>query len=424
MLGYVIEAAVEATRGRPLVLVSPATEAIRGVFADQVDWAVQDPPLGTGHALQAAMSAMHGTPDDVVVLSGDTPLLTAATVTRLIRQRQRTKAAIALGTIVPEDPTGYGRIVRDGGDVARIVEDKDASKAIRAIEEVNGGVYAFDGAWLRTRLDHLTPSPVTGELYLTELVVLARADGRRVVPVEVDDEMELAGVNDRVQLATLEADLRWRILERHLLAGVTMEDPATTFVDADVEIGQDVVLEPNVFLRGHTRVGAESVIGAGSRLVDAVVGERCRIVASVLESCEVEDDVRVGPFAHLRAGASIASGAEVGNFAEVKQSRIGARSKQHHFSYIGDAEVGADVNIGAGTVTANYDGRRKNRTVIGDGAFIGSDSMLIAPVTIGDGGVTGAGSVVTRDVPPGKMAVGVPARIRERRERAPDPTET
>ena len=203
-----------------------------------------------------------------------------------------------------------------------------------------------------------------------------------------------------------------------------MEDPTTTFVDADVEIGQDVVLEPNVLLRGHTRVGAESIIGAGSRLVDAVVGERCRIVASVLESCDVEDDVRVGPFAHLRAGASIGSGAAVGNFAEVKQSRIGARSKQHHFSYIGDAEVGADVNIGAGTVTANYDGRRKNRTVIGDGAFIGSDSMLIAPVTIGEGGVTGAGSVVTRDGPPGTMAVGVPARIRERRERPPDPTET
>jgi bifunctional UDP-N-acetylglucosamine pyrophosphorylase/glucosamine-1-phosphate N-acetyltransferase len=360
----------------------------------------------------------------LVVLSGDTPLLRAATVTELIGRRRRTKAAIALGTVVPDDPTGYGRIVRDGGDVARIVEEKDAGKAERAIEEVNGGIYAFEGAWLRTRLGDLTPSPVTGELYLTELVALARTDGRRVVPLEVDDEMELAGVNDRVQLATLEADLRWRILERHLLAGVTMEDPTTTFVDADVEIGQDVVLEPNVLLRGHSRVGAESVIGAGSRLVDAVVGERCRIVASVLESCEVEDDVRIGPFAHLRAGASIGSGAEVGNFAEVKQSRIGARSKQHHFSYIGDAEVGTDVNIAAGTVTANYDGRRKNRTIIGDGAFIGSDSMLIAPVTIGEGGVTGAGSVVTRDVPPGKMAVGVPARIRERRERAPDPTET
>jgi bifunctional UDP-N-acetylglucosamine pyrophosphorylase/glucosamine-1-phosphate N-acetyltransferase len=423
MLAYVIEAAVEATGARPLVIVSPATEAVRGVFADEVDWAVQDPPLGTGHALQAAMAAMQGSPDEVVVLSGDTPLLTTATVRRLIEGRRTTNAAVALATNVPEDARGYGRIVRAGGDVARIVEEQDATKAERAIEEVNGGLYAFEGAWLRNRIGDLTPSATTGELYLTELVALAHADGRRVVPVEVEDEMELAGVNDRVQLATLEADLRWRILERHLLAGVTMEDPTTTFIDADVELGQDVVLEPNVLLRGHSRVGAESLIGAGSRLVDAVIGERCRVIASVLESCEVEDDVRIGPFAHLRAGASIGSGAELGNFAEVKQSRIGPRTKQHHFSYIGDAEVGADVNIGAGTITANFDGRRKHKTVIGDGAFIGSDSMLIAPLTVGEGAVTGAGSVVTRDVPAGKMAVGVPARVRERRERPPDPTE-
>ena len=421
MLAYVIDAAVEATGGRPLVLVSPATQAVRGVFAGEVDWAVQDPPLGTGHALQAALAAIDGRADEVVVLSGDTPLLTAATVRRLVERRRTTKAAIALATIAPEDASGYGRVVRAGGDVARIVEEKDADRAERAVEEVNGGLYAFDGSWLRRRIGDLTVSKATGELYLTELVELARADERRVVPLKVEDEMELAGVNDRVQLATLEADLRWRILERHLLAGVTMEDPTTTFIDADVELGQDVILEPGVLLRGHSRVGAESLIGSGSRLVDAVVGERCRIIASVLESCEVEDDVRIGPFAHLRAGASIGSGSELGNFAEVKQSRIGPRSKQHHFSYIGDADVGADVNIGAGTVTANYDGQRKHRTVIGDGAFIGSDSMLIAPLTVGDGAVTGAGSVVTRDVPPGKMAVGVPARIRDRRERPSEP---
>jgi bifunctional UDP-N-acetylglucosamine pyrophosphorylase/glucosamine-1-phosphate N-acetyltransferase len=417
MLAYVIEAAVEATGARPLVVVSPATEAVRGIFADTVDWAVQDPQLGTGHALQAAMAAIQDAPGEVVVLSGDTPLLTTATVRRLIDGRRAAKAAVALATSVPDDATGYGRIVRDRDDVARIVEEKDATKAERKIDEVNGGLYAFDAVWLRSRIGDLTASATTGELYLTELVGLARADGRRVVPVEVEDAMEVAGVNDRVQLATIEADLRWHILERHLLAGVTMEDPTTTYVDADVELGQDVVLEPNVILRGVTRVGAETLIGAGSRLVDAVVGERCRIVASVLESCQVEDDVRIGPFAHLRAGASIGSGAELGNFAEVKQSRIGPRSKQHHFSYIGDAEVGADVNIGAGTITANYDGRRKHKTVIGDGAFIGSDSMLIAPLTVGEGAVTGAGSVVTRDVPAGKVAVGVPARIRDPRER-------
>ncbi|HEY8167692.1 MAG TPA: bifunctional UDP-N-acetylglucosamine diphosphorylase/glucosamine-1-phosphate N-acetyltransferase GlmU [Candidatus Limnocylindrales bacterium] len=422
MLAYVIDAAVEATGVRPLVLVSPATEAVRGVFADAAEWAVQDPPLGTGHALQVAVAAM-APADDIVVLSGDTPLLLASTIVALLDRRRATGAAIALATVRPEDPAGYGRVVRDGDEVSRIVEERDATSAELEIDEVNGGLYAIDGAWLRGRIGDLTPSPATGELYLTELVGLAGADGRRVVAHEVDDELELAGVNDRVQLATLEADLRWRILEGHLLAGVTMEDPTTTFIDADVELGQDVVIEPHVLIRGHSRIGAETVIGAGSQLVDAVVGERCRIVASVLESCEVEDDVRIGPFAHLRAGASIGSGAELGNFAEVKQSRIGPHTKQHHFSYIGDADVGEGVNIGAGTITANFDGRQKHRTVIGDGAFIGSDSMLVAPVTIGEGATTGAGSVVTRDVPPGKMAVGVPARIRERRPRPADATE-
>ncbi|MFI5255288.1 MAG: DapH/DapD/GlmU-related protein, partial [Candidatus Limnocylindrales bacterium] len=261
----------------------------------------------------------------------------------------------------------------------------------------------------------LRPSPVSGELYLTDLVALARADGRLVTALAVEDEAELAGINDRVQLATAEADLRWRILEGHLLAGVTMEDPTTVFIDSTVVLAEDVVLEPNVVLRGRTTVGRDTRIGAGSRLVDAVVGERCRIVASVLESCTVEDDVGIGPFTHLRHGASIGRGVELGNFAEVKASRLGPGTKQHHFSYVGDAEIGAGTNIGAGVVTVNFDGRRKNRTVIGEGAFIGSDSMLIAPVTVGDGAATGAGSVVTHDVPAGKLAVGVPARIRTRR---------
>ena len=372
--------------------------------------------MPSGESWTAQLTSSPKTPRTASV-DGETTtsgrLAVAATVRMVLERRRTTKGAVALATIVPEDPTGYGRVVRSGarGDVTRIVEDKDANVAQRRIEEVNGGLYAFDGGWLRARIGDLTASPATGELYLTELVGLAHADKRRVVAHEVEDDMELAGVNDRVQLATLEADLRWRILERHLLAGVTMEDPTTTFVDADVELGQDVVLEPNVLLRGQTRVGAETIVGAGSRLVDAVVGERCRIIASVLESCQVEDDVRIGPFAHLRAGASIGSGAELGNFAEVKQSRIGPRSKQHHFSYIGDADVGADVNIGAGTITANYDGHRKHRTVIGDGAFIGSDSMLIAPLTVGEGAVTGAGSVVTRDVPARKVVMGSPARV-------------
>ncbi|MGH2407430.1 MAG: bifunctional UDP-N-acetylglucosamine diphosphorylase/glucosamine-1-phosphate N-acetyltransferase GlmU [Candidatus Limnocylindrales bacterium] len=418
MLAYVIDAAVAATGTRPLVVTSPPTASVRAAFPDGVDWALQEEPRGTGDALRAALEAIGaagGGVDEVVVLSGDTPLLSATTIRDLITRRHEHGAAFSLATMSPEDPDGYGRIVRDGGTVVRIVEQKDATEAELLIDEVNGGAYAFEGAWLRDHIGALEPSPVSGEIYLTDLVAVALESGRDVSILEVEDEAELCGINDRIQLATAEADLRWRLLEGHLLAGVTMEDPTSVFIDATVSLAEDVVLEPNVALRGRTRVGADTIVGSGSQLVDAVVGERCVIRASVLESCIVGDDVSVGPFAHLRPGADIGPGAQIGNFAEVKQSRVGAGSKQHHFSYLGDAEIGAGVNIGAGTVTVNFDGRRKHRTVIGDGAFIGSDSMLVAPLSVGEGAATGAGSVVTRDVPAGKLAVGVPARIRERR---------
>jgi bifunctional UDP-N-acetylglucosamine pyrophosphorylase/glucosamine-1-phosphate N-acetyltransferase len=231
---------------------------------------------------------------------------------------------------------------------------------------------------------------------------------------------EAAGINDRVQLAAATAVMRQRILEAHMRAGVTMVDPATTYVDATVTLASDVTIEPGVMLGGSTSIGAGTLIGAASQIVDSTVGERCRVWASVLEGAELEDDVQVGPFAHLRPGAHIGRGSRIGNFAEVKQSTLAEGVQQHHFSYVGDADVGASVNVGAGTVTANYDGVRKHRTVIGEGAFIGSGSMLVAPVEIGAGAMTAAGSVVTHDVPPGKVAVGVPARIRDPKER-PDP---
>ncbi len=273
------------------------------------------------------------------------------------------------------------------------------------------------------RLGDIAPSPVTGELYLPSIVALARADHRPIATVEVEDDGTLYGINDRAQLASAEIDMRLRINERHMLAGVTMLMPNATHIEAGVVLDEDVTLEPNVFLAGVTRIGRGSVITSGSRVVDSVIGERCTITSSVIESSIVEDDVRIGPFSHLRAGTRVESGAEIGNFAEIKKSRLGRGTKQHHFSYIGDAEVGARVNIGAGTITANFDGRAKHRTVIGDDAFIGSDTILRAPVTVGEGSVTGAGSVVTKDVPPGKLAVGVPARIRERRVQSAEPAE-
>jgi bifunctional UDP-N-acetylglucosamine pyrophosphorylase/glucosamine-1-phosphate N-acetyltransferase len=254
---------------------------------------------------------------------------------------------------------------------------------------------------------------VTGELYLPLLVAFARADRRPVATLELPDDGTLAGINDRAQLSDAEVSMRLRINDGFMRAGVTMLDPASAFVDATVELAPDVTLEAGVILRGATRVGRDSVIRAGSQLFDSVVGERCVIWASVLESSTVEDGARVGPFSHLRPGARVGASAEVGNFAEIKSATLGARSKQHHFSYLGDALIGERVNIGAGTVTANYDGRAKHRTVIGDGAFIGSDTILRAPVTVGEGGVTGAGSVVTHDVPPHTTVMGVPARPRE-----------
>jgi bifunctional UDP-N-acetylglucosamine pyrophosphorylase/glucosamine-1-phosphate N-acetyltransferase len=273
-------------------------------------------------------------------------------------------------------------------------------------------------AWLREALTKLTKSPTTGELYLTQLVEIAAAQNKPAIavdqPAESDWESELAGINDRADLAEIQLYLQYTILQRLMEEGVTFQDPGSVTIEATVDIAQDVTIEPNVILRGTTKIGRDTVIKSGSQLVDATVGERCQVWASVIEQSELGNDVKVGPFAHLRGGCLVGDGAEIGNFAEQKNTRFGAGSKQHHFSYLGDAEVGKKVNIGAGTITANYDGERKHKTVIGDGAFIGSDTILRAPLTVGEGAYTGAGSVVTRDVPMGKLAVGVPARIRER----------
>lgn len=422
MLAYVLDAARAATGERPLVVYSPPTAAICDAFAEEADFALQDEPRGTGDALRAALAVVPAEAAQIVVLSGDVPLIEPGLLAELLDGHREAGAALSLVSVVTAEPARLGRVVRDDdGNVERIVEVKDADEDELEIDEINAGIYAMDAAWLRARIGDLRPSPITGELYLTELVALARADGRTIATVEVGDDGSLAGINDRAQLADATYRLRERINRGHLLAGVTMDDPSTAYVDATVELEADVVLEPNVILRGRTTIGAGTRIGSGSQLIDAVVGRDCRIWASVLESSEVEDEVSIGPFAHLRPGSSIGRGAKLGNYAEVKNSRLEAGVQQHHFSYLGDAHVGARTNIGAGTITANYDGTRKTRTTIGEGAFIGVDTMLVAPVTIGDGAKTGAGAVVTRDVPAGKLAVGVPARIREPRPKSVDP---
>ena len=414
MLAYVVDAAAEATGRRPIVVYSPQTDAVREAFADVADTALQEETRGTGDALLSAIGVLPDDVDEVLVLSGDVPLIDAVLLGDLLEQRRLDHAAMAVTAVAAYDPRDLGRVIRnDAGTVERVVEIKDATPEEAEIGEINAGLYAFDAGWLRGRIGSLSVSPSTGEQYLTELIELARADGRLVAALDVEDDGRLLGINDRAELAQAEWDMRAALNAAHMRAGVTMRDPSTVYLDSSVQLAADVTIEPNVILRGSTTVGEGSVIGSGSQVIDTTIGSNCRVWASVLESSTVEDEVTIGPFAHLRPGSSVGRGAEIGNYAEIKNSRLGARVKQHHNSYLGDAEVGAGTNVGAGTITANYDGQQKFRTTIGEDVFLGVDTMLRAPVTLGDGSKTGAGAVVTRDVPPGKLAVGVPARIRE-----------
>jgi bifunctional UDP-N-acetylglucosamine pyrophosphorylase/glucosamine-1-phosphate N-acetyltransferase len=417
MLAYVLDAARAATGAEPVVVVSPATATVRDHFPEGVSFATQERPDGTGDALRTGLAALAADVEEVLVLNGDVPLVEPHLLGQALEVRRATGAALALVAIKARAPGRLGRIVRtpDGEHVERIVEVADATPGELAVSEVNAGLYAFQAAWLRGAVGRLPASPATGEVYLTQLVDLARTDGRAAVTVEGPDDGTLDGINDRAQLAAATGVLRQRINADWLRAGVTMHDPATAYVDALVELAADVTLEPNVVLRGRTRIGEGTLIGAGSQLIDTFVGPRCRVWASVLERSEVEEGTTIGPFSHLRPGSSIGPGVEIGNYAEVKNSRLEAGVKSHHMSYLGDAHVGEGTNVGAGTITANYDGVRKHRTEIGKRVFLGVDTLLRAPVTLGDGAKTGAGAVVTRDVPAGKLAVGMPARLREPR---------
>ena len=429
MLAYVLDAWDEAaaadgaTPTRPVVVYSPPVGTVRDAFADRAEFALQDEPRGTGDAVRAAMAAIPDEATEILILSGDVPLISSADLEAILEARRQDDAAIALATVFAADPAELGRIVRsEFGIVEAIVEVKDASEDELANNEINSGLYAFDAAWLRRRIESLAPSPTTGELYLTELVRLAREDGRLVTAVAFEDDGRFDGINDRSQLAAAEWNLRVRRNEQHMRDGVTMRDPSTVYLDWDVTLAPDVTLEPNVILRGGTSVGEGTVIGAGSQIIDSQIGARAFVWASIIESSTIEDEAKVGPLSHVRGGSVIGQGAYVGNYAELKNSRLGSGSKQGHMSYLGDTEVGKGANIGAGSITANYDGTNKHATTIGDGAFIGVDTMIVAPRDIGAGARTGAGAVVTKDVPPGKLALGVPARIREPRAKpAADP---
>ncbi len=417
MVEWVIDAVAGATGARPLVVCSPATEAVRDAVAGLADAVLQEVPLGTGDAVRSAIDAVPADADEVLVVSGDVPLVRSEVLSSLLEARRLDQAALAFAAVDAIDPARLGRVARgEAGTVERIVEAEEATDEQLGSNEVDAGLYAFEAAWLRRRIRDLRPSPATGELRLAGLVELARADGRLVAALEVEDDGRLFGVDDRAELARAEWDMRVEINDRWMRAGVTMQDPSTAYIEHGVELAEDVTLEPNVILRGRTVIGRGTRIGAGSQIYDSVVGEGCVVWASIVERSTIEDHVTVGPMSHLRPGAHVGRRSEIGNFAEIKNSRLGEHVRQHHNSYLGDADVGADTNVGAGTITANYDGVRKHRTTIGEGVFLGVDTMLRAPVALGDGSKTGAGAVVTRDVPAGKLAVGVPARIREIRK--------
>ena len=410
LIAHVLGAARSALKVDPVLVVSSEAQALRDAVGEAATYVVEDPPLGTGHALLSARSELEGEAEHLLVLHADTPLLRGETLQALMARHADSGSDLTFLTAT-DGPPDFGRVLRDeAGRPTAIVEKTQASESQRRVSEVNAGAYCFRTDLLWPRLEELAPAP-NGERYLTDLVALLHGAGERVETVEVEDGWEALGVDTRVDLAHAEALLRERIRRSWMLAGVTIQDPASTFIDAAVELEPDTVLLPNTHLHGRTHIGENCRIGPGSIIVDSAVGEGCVVVASVLEGAILESHVDVGPFSHLRPGAHIESRVHIGNFVEVKESRLGQETQVGHFSYIGDATLGERVNIGAGTVTCNYDGVSKLRTTIEAEAFIGSDTMLVAPVTVGRGAATGAGSVVTRDVERGTTVTGVPARL-------------
>jgi bifunctional UDP-N-acetylglucosamine pyrophosphorylase/glucosamine-1-phosphate N-acetyltransferase len=407
MVAWPVLAAREAGAGRIAAIVSPDKDISAGL-PEGAETVVQPEADGTGGAIRAALPLIREA-QTVLVLSGDHPLITAESIAALLDAHAEGGAAATLLTIELDDPGSYGRVVRAaGGEVERVVEAKaagDADPGQLEIREINAGTYVFEAAPLAEALGGLSNDNAQNEYYLTDVVSALREAGHTVAAHLSEDLGVTMGVNNRADLAAVEAETRARILERHMLAGVTVVDPASTWVDAGVEIAADARLEPGTSLRGETAVGARSVVGPLTTLTDTVLGEDVAVPHSFLVQCEVLDGCNVGPFAYLRPGAQLAEGAKAGAFVEVKNSRIGEGAKVPHLAYIGDAEVGAGSNLGAGTITANYDGFRKHRTVIGADVRIGVDTMLIAPVEVGDSAYTGAGAVIQEDVPEGALAV-------------------
>jgi bifunctional UDP-N-acetylglucosamine pyrophosphorylase/glucosamine-1-phosphate N-acetyltransferase len=407
MLGHVLDATSPLAPGRTVVVVGHRRDEVTAHLAEidpDATPVVQADQNGTGHAVRLALEVV--SPDasgTVVVVPGDAPLLTVDTLAALVAQHDG--AAATLLTSVVADPAGYGRVIRDAdGSVARVVEHKDATEEERAVAEIATSVYAFDHALLRHAVTKLSTDNAQGEEYLPDVIGILAADGHRIGAVVAPAD-ETAGVNDRVQLAAARRTYNTRLLERHMRNGVTVVDPLTTWVDADVEIEPDAILLPGTSLHGRTRIGEEAVVGPHSSLTDTTVGPRTQIDRTVAQQSVIGADVTIGPFAYLRPGTVLADGVHIGTYVELKKADVGEGTKIPHLSYVGDATIGDHTNIGAATVFVNYDGVHKHQTIIGSHARTGADNMFVAPVTVGDGAYTAAGSVIVQDVPPGAMGV-------------------
>jgi bifunctional UDP-N-acetylglucosamine pyrophosphorylase/glucosamine-1-phosphate N-acetyltransferase len=417
LAAFAVDRALETGAASVTVVVGHQADAVQSRLQQlfpsaSLRFALQAEQRGTGHAVMAARDAGGLGAGDVLILSGDVPLMRTETLRRLALARREINAAVALVSTRPPSPLGYGRIVKDaGGTVARIVEEKDATPAERGIGEVNAGLYCVEAAFLTSALSELTPKNAQGEYYLTDLVAIARARGLPVVAIEAGFA-ETSGINDRAELSQAETTLRREIALAHMRAGVTLRDPATTYIDTSVTVGQDCELGPSVALHGSTRLGKGVRVGQGSIIIDSIVGDGVEIKPySHFEGAVVGDGSIIGPFARLRPGTELSEGVHIGNFVETKKARIGKGSKANHLSYLGDAVIGQGCNIGAGTITCNYDGVNKHETRLGDGVFIGSDSQLVAPVTLASGAYVGAGSTITKDVPADALAFTRPPLI-------------
>lgn len=411
LLGHVLAATSALRPDRTIVVVGhgaePITAHLKEIAPDAVT-VLQEVQLGTGHAARVALDAYGPAEGTVVIVNGDVPLLRPGTLRSLVDAHEAAGAAATILTAEVEQPYGLGRVIRNPvtGGVDAIVEERDATPEQRAVTEINAGVYAFEASLLAQSLGKLTTANAQGEEYLTDVIGLLVDAGHGVLAHATGDPTEVLGVNDRVELSRLRALLRDRINDAWMRSGVTIVDPLTTWIDVDVTLGRDTVIEPNTHLRGSTRVGEWAVIGPDTTLIDVVVGDGARVVRTHGEGVTIGPKATIGPFAYLRPGTELAERTKVGAFVEVKNSQVGAGTKIPHLSYVGDATIGEETNIGAANVVVNYDGVTKHRTVIGSHVRTGSDTMLVAPVTVGDGAYTAAGSVITKDVPPGALGVG------------------